>query len=90
MKSPDERKTRLVSTRMTQAQFEAVRERAKKRNMKISTFMVDASVHSDKQLNPHQVMQTHNLMYQAADACEATDPALAERIRKEAEALWQF
>lgn len=90
MKSSDEKKTRLVSTRMTQAQFENVRERAKKRNMHASSFIVDSAVHSDKQLNPHQVMQIHNLMNQAADACAATNPKLADQIRKEADALWQF
>ena len=90
MKSPDEKKTRLVSTRMTQTQYEDVRDKAKKRNMRISSFIVDSAVHSDKQLNPHQVMQIHNLMFQAADACEATQPELAKQIRKEADALWQF
>ena len=90
MKSPDEKKTRLVSTRMTQTQYEDVRDRAKKRNMKISSFIVDSAVHSDKQLNPHQVMQIHNLLFQASDACEATQPELAKQIRKEADALWQF
>ena len=90
MKSPDEKKTRLVSTRMTQTQYEDVRDRAKKRNMRISSFIVDSAVHSDKQLNPHQVMQIHNLMFQAADACEATQSELAKQIRKEADALWQF
>ena len=90
MKSQDEKKTRLVSTRMTQAQYEIVREKAKKRNMKLSSFVVDAAVHSDKQLNPHQVMQIYNLMYQAADACAATCPELAVQIRKGAENLWQF
>ena len=90
MKSPDEKKTRLVSTRMTQAQFENVRKMAKKRNMPVSSFMVDSDVPSAKPLNPYQVMQIHNLMNQAADACAATNPELADQIRKEADALWQF
>ena len=90
MKSPDEKKIRQVPTRMTQAQFETIRDRAKERNMKISSFMVDAAVHSDHQFNPLQIMKIQNLVNLLADACEEKNPELVAQIRKEADALWQF
>ncbi len=90
MKSSDEKKTRQVPTRMTQAQYETIRDKAKERNMRISSFMVDLAVHSDNRFNPHQVMKLQNLANMAAEACEETNPELADRIRKEADALWQF
>ena len=90
MKQPEDKKTRLVSTRMTKAQYESVKNKSRERNMSVSSSVVNAAVHSNNHVNPHQIMKLQNLANMAADACETTQPELAERIRKEADALWQF
>ena len=90
MKSPEEKKNRQVPTRMTMLQYEIIRRKAKQRDMAISSFMVDAAVHGDKQINPYQLMQIQNWANMAADACQASDPQMAQQIRKEANNLWSL
>ena len=88
MKHPDEKKTRRVPTRMTQGQYETIREKAKSRNMSVSAYVVDAAVHSDKSMSLPQLLRIQNLVNMAADACEKTHPGLASEIREEMFALW--
>ena len=88
MKSPEEKKSRRVPTRMTQREYDAVEKQAKERHMSVSAFVVDSAVHHDNPINPLQIMRIQNLANLAADACEASDPQTAYRIRKEAAALW--
>ena len=40
MKSEEEKKTRRVPTRMTQAEYTQIRRKAEKRGMSVSTFVV--------------------------------------------------
>ncbi len=89
MKDPKEKKTRMVPTRMTQAQYEEVRNKAKERNMSVSSFVVDAATHNDQKINPHQLLQIQNLINLAADACEQTNPILARELREGGDDLWQ-
>lgn len=88
MKSLDEQKIRRVSTRMTQADYEKVRNKAKKRNMSISAFMVDSSVHSDNQITMPMVIRIQNLANRAATICAKLDPKTANEIQKEVAELW--
>ena len=88
MKSPDEKKTRRVPTRMTQEQYENIKQKAKDRNMSVSAYVVDAAVHSDKFLTLPQLLHIQNLANMVAGACELTNPELAARIREEVSALW--
>ena len=68
MKFQDEKKTRRVPTRMTQAQYEIIRQKALDLNMSVSAFVVEAAEHDDKRITPLQIMHLQNLINQAADA----------------------
>lgn len=88
MKSPEDRKDRLVPTRMTKQQYKQVKEKANERNMSVSAYVVEAAVHGNTQINPHIIAQIRDRMYHAADVCDSANPELAGEIRKEADELW--
>ncbi len=88
MKSPEEKKTRRVPTRMTQAQYDAICRKAKDRNMSVSAFVVEAAAHSDNKIKIPQLIRIQNLANLAADACEESDPQTAAEIQREVNAIW--
>ena len=90
MKSPEERKTRPVPTRMTHAQYEKIKQQADERNMSVSSFMVTSSEHADASLTPQQVAQLHDLAFRISKACDKIDPELAAELREEADGLWRL
>ena len=90
MKSPEERKTRPVPTRMTQAQYEKIKQQADERNMSVSAFMVFSAVHNDAALTPQQTAQLHDLASRISQACDKIDPKLAAELREEADGLWRL
>ena len=90
MKSPEEKKTRSVPTRMTQGQYKAIKQMADERNMSVSSFMVTAAEHSEQQLTPHQLLQLQELVNMAAEACRNENPELAAKIEEEGDALWSW
>lgn len=90
MKSENEKKTRRVPTRMTQAQYKIIRQKALDRNMSVSAFVVEAAVHDDKRITPLQIMHLQNLINKAADACESENPTLALELRREGDAQWKI
>ena len=90
MKSPEEKKTRSVPTRMTQGQYKAIKQMADERNMSVSSFMVTAAKHSEQQLTPHQLLQLQELVNMAAEACRNENPELAAKIEAEGDALWSW
>ena len=72
MKSEEEKKTRRVPTRMTQAEYTQIRKKAEKRGMSVSAFVVEAAVHSDNRITipvpnsntkPHAVPTDKNNHY---------------------------
>lgn len=88
MKSLEEQKTRRVSTRMTQAQYDEIEKKAEERNMSVSAFMVDASAHNDNQITLPQLLKIQNLANQAAESLMDSDPQTAAEIQKEVAELW--
>ena len=82
------RKTRRVPTRMTQAQYDTIRRKAKDRNMSVSAFVVEAAAHSDNKITIPQLIRIQNLANLAADACEESDPQTAAEIQREVNAIW--
>lgn len=74
MKSLDEQKTRRVSTRMTQAQYDEIEKKAEERGMSVSAFMVDASAHNDNQINLQQLLKIQDLANHAAESLMESDP----------------
>ena len=61
MKSENEKKTRRVPTRMTQAQYKIIRQKALDRNMSVSAFVVEAAAHSDNKITIPQLIRIQNL-----------------------------
>ena len=90
MKSEEEKKTRRVPTRMTQAEYTQIQKKADKRGMSVSAFVVESAVHDDKRITPLQIMQLQNLINKAADACESNNPELARELRREGDAQWKI
>ena len=90
MKSEEEKKTRRVPTRMTQAEYKQIRQKAEKRGMSVSAFVVEAAVHSDNRITPLQIMHLQNLINKASDACESNNPELARELRREGDATWKI
>lgn len=90
MKTKKATKDRLVSTRMTDAQYRTIKSHADQRNMHVSSFMVHTACHCDAESMPLHAMRLQNLANMAADACAKTNPELAAQIRREADAVWQF
>jgi uncharacterized protein (DUF1778 family) len=90
MKSPEERKTRPVPTRMTQAQYEKIKQQADERNMSVSAFMVFSSEHADATLTPQKIAQLHDFATRISEACTKIDPQLARELREGADGLWQL
>lgn len=90
MKSKEEQKTRRVSTRMTQEQFVCIAEKAEKRNMSVSAFMVDSAAHNDNQMTLSQLIRIQNLANLVSAKCEKSNPETAVEIQKEVEALWSL
>lgn len=88
MKSPEDKKTRRVPTRMTEAQYASICKKAESRGMSVSAFVVDAAAHCDNQITLPLLMRIQNLANLAADACEESDPQTAAEIQKEVQALW--
>ena len=89
MKSPEEKKTRILSVRVSENMYSEIKTKADERNMSVSKFMSLSAVHSDKSLKPMQLVQIQNLSNLVAEACEEMNPELAEAMRKEADAIWQ-
>ena len=89
MKSEEEKKTRRVPTRMTQGEYQVIREKAKSRKMSVSAYVVDSAVHSDNHLDLPTLIRIQNLANMAADACEKLNLGIAAEIREEVSALWQ-
>ena len=89
MKSPEEKKTRILSVRVSENMYSEIKTKADKRNMSVSKYMALSAVHSDKSLTPMQLVQIQNLTNMFAEACEEINPELAEAMRKKVDAIWQ-
>ena len=89
MKSPEEKKYRILSVRVSENMYSEIKTKADERNMSVSKFMSLSAVHSDKSLTPMQLVQIQNLTNMVSAACEEMNPELAETMRKEAGAIWQ-
>ena len=75
---------------MTQAEYKQIKQKAEKRGMSVSAYVVDAAVHDDKRITPLQIMQLQNLINKAANACESNNPELARELRREGDAQWKI
>ena len=89
MKSPEEKKTRILSVRVSENMYSEIKTKADERNMSVSKFMALSALHCDSSLTPMQLVQIQNLTNMVSAACEEINPELAESMRKEADELWQ-
>ena len=90
MKSESEKKLRRVSTRMTEDQYRQISQKAKSSCTSVSAFMVNAAAHGNNKFTPLTAMELQVYFIEAADACEAIDPELAEQLRREGDAVWEL
>jgi len=90
MRSPNEKKTKVTSIRMTKEQHQRVQEQADSHGMTVSNYMITTAVHGENHITPKMMVQLQNITNMATDAVQEFAPETINKMQKEVDKLWML
>jgi len=90
MRSPDEKKTKVTSIRMTEEQHQRVQKQADSHGMTVSNYIITTAVHGENHITPKMMVQLQNITNMATDAVQEFAPETINKMQKEVDKLWML
>ncbi len=90
MKAENDKKNAKTSVTMTNEEHDIIAQKAAKRGLRVSPYMVECSVHSDDLITPEKRIKVQNIINSLCLIAEDIAPDRVPEIRKEGEELWQL
>jgi len=81
--------TKPTSIRLSEQERAIIEQKAAAKGMKMTAFIVDAAVHGSDGIRPKDMVQIQNIVMQAVELVKDVDPAAAQNLKSEVNALWQ-
>lgn len=90
MRNKEDLKTERKTVLMTKSLAEDIENEAKKRGIKANTVMIERLAHHQNSLDPPLMAKIQDLANHASRAIQENAPKEAEKIQKEANAIWTY
>lgn len=87
MKSENEKKSIIKSTKMSSLQEQQIKEQAEKKGMNFSEYMLDCALHNNQGITPFMAVKMQemvNIMKDIADSLDERDYIRREELRQKA------
>ena len=88
MRAEKDRKHTKTSVTMTDEDYNVIEEKAQKRGLKISPFLVESARHSDEIFTPEKKANVQNLINDACREFEGNKPDKINELQKGLKELW--
>lgn len=88
MRAEQDKKDKKTSVTMTEDDYSVIQEKAKRRGLKVSPFMVESAKHSDEILTPEKKAKFQNLINDACRELEGIKPDKINELQKGLKELW--
>lgn len=87
MRSKEEKKSITKSIKLSPLQVQQIEEKAKKKNLTFSSYMVDCAVHGNNSITPQMAVRMQelvNMVLEIADSIDSTEYIRKEELRQKA------